>query len=225
MRQRFVAYYRVSTQKQGRSGLGLEAQKQAVENFIETKGEVLTSFTDIESGKKNDRPQLQAAITYCKLQGATLLIAKLDRLTRNVAFVFTLRDSGVNFVCCDMPEANTLTIGILATMAQHEREMIADRTKKALAEKKKRGFVLGTPANLTDQAKRKGTLHSQLNAQADQHNRRAGAFAKKLRDFGYSWAEIARQLNANGFTTRRGGSFQIVQVQRVVKHINAVVDH
>ncbi|MDR6197347.1 recombinase family protein [Siphonobacter sp. SORGH_AS_0500] len=217
MREAFVAYYRVSTQKQGRSGLGLEAQKQAVENFVTSRGEVLTSFTDIESGKKNERPQLQAAIAHCKSNGATLLIAKLDRLTRNVAFVFTLRDSGVNFVCCDMPEANTLTIGILATMAQHERELIADRTKKALAEKKKRGFTLGTPANLTEQAKRKGTLHTQLNAQADQNNRRAGAFAKKLRDFGYSWAEIARQLNANGFTTRKGGSFQIVQVQRVVK--------
>lgn len=220
MEQSFVAYFRVSTQKQGRSGLGLEAQKQAVENFTYSKGDVLTSFTDIESGKKNDRPQLQAAIGYCKIYGATLLIAKLDRLTRNVAFVFTLRDSGVNFVCCDMPEANTLTIGILATMAQHERELIAERTKKALAEKKKRGFVLGTPANLTEQAKRKGTLHSQLNAQADQNNRRAGAFAKKLRDFGYSWAEIARQLNANGFTTRNGGSFQIVQVQRIIRLIN-----
>ncbi|OZI09928.1 resolvase, partial [Siphonobacter sp. BAB-5385] len=88
MQQSFVAYFRVSTQKQGRSGLGLEAQKQAVENFTYSKGEVLTSFTDIESGKKNDRPQLQAAIGYCKIHGATLIIAKLDRLTRNVAFVF-----------------------------------------------------------------------------------------------------------------------------------------
>ncbi len=221
MTEQFVAYFRVSTQKQGRSGLGLEAQKHAVEHFVQLKGQVLTSFTDIESGKKNDRPQLQAAIAYCKMHGATLLIAKLDRLTRNVAFVFTLRDSGVSFICCDMPEANTLTIGILATMAQHEREMIADRTRRALAEKKKRGFVLGTPANLTEQAKRKGTLHSQLNAQADPNNRRAGAFAKKLRDFGYSWAEIARQLNENGFNTRNGGTFQIVQVQRVVQLFKA----
>ncbi len=221
MSQCFVAYYRVSTVKQGRSGLGLEAQRQAVERFVASKGEVLQSFTDIESGKKNERPELRAAIAYCKTQGATLLIAKLDRLTRNVAFVFTLRDSGVNFICCDMPEANTLTIGVMATMAQHERELISERTKRAMAQLKKRGATLGNPANLTEQARRKGTQASQVNARADQNNRRAGAFARNLRNSGYSWAEIARQLNANGFTTRNGGNFQIIQVQRVVK----LLDH
>lgn len=150
MRHSFVVYCRLSTLGQGRSALGLEAQKQAVHNFVELKGEVLTSFTAMESVKKNERPQLQAVIAYCKTHGTNLLIVNLERLTQNIVFVFTLRDSRVNFICCDMPEANTMTIGILATMAQHEQELIADRTRRALAEKKKRGFTLGTPANLTE---------------------------------------------------------------------------
>lgn len=123
MPRSYVAYFRVSTQKQGRSGLGLEAQRSAVNVYIGSTGLIVGEFTDIESGKKNDRAQLLAAIAYCKEQRAVLLIAKLDRLTRTVAFIFTLRDSGIEFVCADMPEANTLTIGVMATMAQYEWEI------------------------------------------------------------------------------------------------------
>ncbi len=145
-----------------------------------------------------------------------LLIAKLDRLTRNVAFIFTLRDSGAAFVCADMPEANTLTIGVMATMAQHEREVISDRTKKALAEKKKLGFTLGSPQNLTPQAIESGRLVRQQNARSDEHNRRAAALASAMRAAGQSWTAIAAALNDYGFRTRRGKEFRPVQVQRVV---------
>lgn len=217
MLQSYVAYFRVSTQKQGRSGLGLEAQRSTVDSYLKGRGVMIANFTDIESGKKADRPQLQAAIAYCKEYRAVLLIAKLDRLTRNVAFIFTLRDSGVEFVCADMPEANTLTIGVMATMAQYERELIAERTKKALAEKKKQGVALGKPENLTDAAKEKSLAIRQQNARMHENNRRAGILAQALRKSGHNWSTIASLLNENGFRTRRGKTFQAVQVQRIIR--------
>jgi len=145
-----------------------------------------------------------------------LQIAKLDRLTRNLAFIFALRDSGVAFVCADMPEANTLTIGVMATMAQHEREVISDRTKKALAEKKRLGFTLGRPENLTPEAIDEGRVVRQRNARADENNVRAAALANFMRDSGQTWTAIAMALNAYGFRARRGKEFRPVQVQRVV---------
>lgn len=217
---RYVAYYRVSTARQGASGLGLGAQRTGVGAFLRGRGEVVAEFTDIESGRRNDRPELLRAIAACQSHGAVLLIAKLDRLTRNVAFIFTLRDSGVAFLCADMPEANTLTIGVMATMAQHEREVISDRTKKALAEKKKQGFVLGRPENLTPQAITKGREVRQQNARADENNRRAAALANSMRASGQTWTAIALALNEYGFRTRRGGEFRPVQVQRVLRLFN-----
>ncbi|OUJ67870.1 recombinase family protein, partial [Hymenobacter crusticola] len=156
MNTRYVPYYRVSTQRQGQSGLGLEAQQAAVQAFVPEPTQLLPAFTEVESGSKNQRPQLAAAIAAAREQGATLLIAKLDRLSRNAGFILTLRDSGVSFVCCDMPDANTLTVGLFAVIAQHERELISKRTKDALAAKKARGAVLGTPANMTSVATEKG---------------------------------------------------------------------
>lgn len=217
MNQPYVAYFRVSTQKQGRSGLGLDAQRTAVNAYLTNRGIMVTQFTDIESGQKADRPQLLAAIHYCKQNNARLLIAKLDRLTRNVAFIFTLRDSGVEFVCADMPEANTLTIGVMATMAQYERELIAERTRKALAEKKRQGVRLGRPESLTESAIVKSRQIRQLNARQHENNRRAGILAQSLRQAGNSWTQIAHTLNAYGFVTRRGKAFQAVQVQRVIR--------
>ena len=131
MNNNYVAYYRVSTKRQGESGLGLEAQKQAVNLYAKTNGCILKEFTEVESGKKDNRPQLDMAIKECKQRNATLLIAKLDRLSRNVSFLFTLKQS-INFVCLDLPDLNTLTLGIFATMAQHERGLISKRTKSAL---------------------------------------------------------------------------------------------
>jgi len=214
--KKYVAYYRVSTQRQGASGLGLSAQRTSVKAYLANKGEIIAEFTDVESGKNNNRPELLNAIACCKERGGILLIAKLDRLTRNVAFIFTLRDSGAEFVCADMPEANTLTIGVMATMAQHEREVIGERTRRALAEKKRAGFVLGRPENLNAEAIRKGLLIRQQNARRHENNRRAAALARSLRGAGQTWSEVARMLNENGFETRRGKSFQVVQVQRLL---------
>jgi len=143
---KFVTYYRVSTQKQGTSGLGLEAQQMAVRAHLEqTKGDEVATFTEIETGKNNNRPELQKALLRCRQTRATLLVAKFDRLSRNAAFLLTLRDSGMKFVAADMPTANDLTIGVLAVVAEHEREMISKRTKEALAAAKARGVKLGNP--------------------------------------------------------------------------------
>jgi DNA invertase Pin-like site-specific DNA recombinase len=141
----YIAYYRVSTDRQGVSRLGLDAQRQAVARYIGT-GELIAEFTEIESGRKHtNRPQLLAALARCRKHRATLVIASLDRLARNVAFIATLMDNGADFIACDMPQANRLTIHILAAVAEHEREMISKRTKAALAEAKCRGTKLGNP--------------------------------------------------------------------------------
>ena len=141
----YVAYYRVSTDRQGASGLGLEAQRQAVTHHA-GGGQLIAEFTEIESGRRHtNRPQLLAALAECRKRRAVLLIARLDRLARNVAFIANLMESGADFIACDMPTANRLTIHILAAVAEHEREMISNRTKAALAEAKRRGIRLGNP--------------------------------------------------------------------------------
>ena len=214
----YIAYYRVSTQKQGRSGLGLEAQQHAVRAFL--RGDttsLLSEFTEVESGKRNTRPQLSAAIQQAKQQEATLLIAKLDRLSRNASFIFALRDSGVKFVAADMPDANHLTVGILAVIADHERQAISDRTKAALSALKARGVELGTPDNLTSQARQKGSEQLQYNAYHHLSNKRAGAYAVSLYRQGGTLSGIAEELNDNGFTTRRGKQFRAMQVKRLIE--------
>lgn len=144
--RRLVAYERVSTARQGASGLGLEAQRKVIEDFAASRGaEVLARFTELESGRKADRLELLKALHLAKVTGATLVIAKLDRLSRNAAFLLALRDSGARFVAVDMPEANVLTVGIMALVAQAEREAISRRTKEALAVAKARGVKLGNP--------------------------------------------------------------------------------
>jgi DNA invertase Pin-like site-specific DNA recombinase len=143
---KYVTYTRVSTARQGASGLGLEAQSVAIENFLRaSKGIVLARFTETESGKRNDRPEFEKAKALCKKTGAILVIAKLDRLSRNVAFIANLMESGVDFVACDMPYANKLTLQIMAAFAEHERDAISRRTKDALAAAKARGTTLGNP--------------------------------------------------------------------------------
>ncbi|AGC75972.1 resolvase-like protein [Nonlabens dokdonensis] len=211
----FVAYYRVSTQKQGRSGLGLDSQKKAVLNFLSVDDVISCEFTDIESGKNNNRPNLLKAIDICRQSGAILLIAKLDRLSRNAAFIFKLRDSQVKFKCVDMPEANSVTIGIMAVLAQDERERISIRTKAALAEKKSQGFKLGNPENLTSKARIKGMEQRIRNARLDSNNRKATAMIVALEKQGKTFYTIANELNNLGFCTRRGNKFQQNQVQRL----------
>jgi len=222
---KFIAYYRVSTKQQGASGLGIDAQKTAVKQFITSRGglEVPPPFTEIESGKDDDRPELRKAINRCKETGATLLIAKLDRLSRNASFIFTLRDelqqAGVDFIACDMPEANTLTIGIMATMAQHEREIISKRTKEGLAEAKKRGVQLGNPENLTQDAKDKAHRTISRKARTAKEVRHAFHFIKPLREAGDSFQSIADKLNSEGYRTRTGKQFHASQVSRIWKRL------
>ncbi|AUD06511.1 recombinase family protein [Spirosoma pollinicola] len=216
---RYVAYYRVSTKAQGESGLGLEAQRAAVAGFV--KGRVLAEFTEVESGKNNQRLQLAAAIDRAKKERAVLVIAKLDRLSRNASFIFTLRDSDVNFQCVDIPDANTLTIGIFATLAQHERELISSRTKSALAAKIAQGARLGKPENLTAQGQQKGGETTRRNALANPDNRRASSVAEMMHKAGKTYAQIAEHLNRTGFQTVRGGTFQATQVMRLIKRHGA----
>src|SRR5437773_11124177 len=135
---KFVAYFRVSTDRQGRSGLGLDAQRKSVLDYLDGgRWSLIAEFTEIESGKRNDRPELEKALAACRKQKAKLVIAKLDRLSRNLAFIATLMDSAVEFIAVDMPEANKLTVHILAAMAEHEREQISKRTRDALAAAKR----------------------------------------------------------------------------------------
>jgi DNA invertase Pin-like site-specific DNA recombinase len=144
----YVSYFRVSTERQGQSGLGLEAQQNAVDMFIRSKGEdarLLASYVEVESGKKDNRPELAKALAFAKAKKATLIIAKLDRLSRKAAFLLNLRDSGVDFEALDCPQMNTLTLGVMAVFAQFEREQISARTKTALAAAKARGVKLGGP--------------------------------------------------------------------------------
>jgi DNA invertase Pin-like site-specific DNA recombinase len=195
-----VSYFRVSTQKQGASGLGLEAQRATVADYAQRAGgNIIAEFTEVESGKKNNREQLAEAIAVAKRTGATLVIAKLDRLARNAGFIFTLRDAGVSFVACDIPEANTLTVGIFAVMAQHEAELISTRTRAALAAKKARGAKLGTPANLTSAARAKGREAHKRNAANNQNTKTAKGYAALLRGNGASLRDMAATLNANTF--------------------------
>jgi DNA invertase Pin-like site-specific DNA recombinase len=214
MSKPYVCYYRVSTAKQGQSGLGLQAQKTAVSQFVKDRA-VIGEFVEVESGKNNQRPQLAAAIAFAKAHQATLVIAKLDRLSRNAGFIFALRDSGVDFICADMPDANTLTVGIFAVLAQHERELISSRTKAALAAKKQQGYTLGKPENLTPQAALKGRMAYQKITAENENNQRAKAMIVYMRDSGMRWTAIADKLNQTGFKTSRGKHFRAEQVKRL----------
>jgi len=209
---KYIAYYRVSTEKQGSSGLGLEAQREAVLNYIKPEN-IYLEFTEVESGRLKYRPILQEALQLCKKTGGTLVIAKLDRLARNVAFVSELLESGVKFVCCDMPNANELTIHIYSAMAQDEAKRISTRTKEALAVKKAQGYKLGNPQNLTKEAQLKGVQSIKLKAQSNLNNQRAKAYLVGLTGTLQSKAE---QLNRNGFRTSTGKEFTPMQVRRLL---------
>jgi DNA invertase Pin-like site-specific DNA recombinase len=182
----YIAYYRVSTDRQGRSGLGLEAQQNAVQMFLQGRGDIVQSFTEIESGKRNDRPEIAEALEACRKYKAILVIAKLDRLARNVHFISGLMESGVEFVAVDMPEANRLTIHILAAVAEHEREMISKRTKEALQAARARGVKLGSPTP------QKGAVV------------RSQVLRDKAERFAANTLPIIRGLQQQGITSNRG---------------------
>lgn len=214
---KFIAYYRVSTQKQGQSGLGLEAQKQAVLNYLNGGDwELVQEVVEVETGKGANaldrRPQLKAAIKACKDNKATLIIAKLDRLARNVHFVSGLIESGADFVCADMPQANKVMLQMYSVMAEWERDQISARTKAALAAAKARGVALGCA----------GANNLRPNIEKRQHN--SNAFANKLRHTfdgmkarGLSQRAMVAELNAIGVPAANGGKWGLSQVQRIIK--------
>lgn len=217
--RKYVAYLRVSTQRQGRSGLGLEAQRDAVQRFITARGGNLLApeYVEVESGKRADRPELAKALQRCRVTGATLVVAKLDRLSRNAAFLMTLRDSGVEFVAADLPEANTMTVGVMAVVAQHEREAISQRTKAALAAAKARGVRLGGRREGSGDIRR----HQRDGVRAAKE--RADKLAQdrlpeieRLRAKGMSLNEIAKRLDADGWLTSRGGRWTATAVKRTL---------
>jgi DNA invertase Pin-like site-specific DNA recombinase len=211
---KFVAYYRVSTQRQGRSGLGLEAQREAVMAYLNGGSwELAGEFTEVESGKRVDRPELEAALAACRREGARLVIAKLDRLARNVAFVSALMESGVEFVAVDMPEANKLTIHILAAVAEHEREAISRRTRDALAAAKARGVRLGNPRLHEARAKADATVREG----ADRFAANVAPVIREIQASGCgSLRAVAQALNARGIKTRRGRTWNASQVRNVL---------
>lgn len=202
-----MAYYRVSTQKQGESGLGLDAQRAAVARFTAGKGTILDEFTEVESGKRADRPQLALAVAAAKRARATLIIAKLDRLSRNVAFIANLMDAGLDFVACDMPHANRLTIHVLAAVAEHEREMISARTKAAMEQAKARGVTMGNP-------RWQESIGKATAARWPSHARhQVDAIVRDRHARGESLREIAAALNELGLKTRTGSQWHASSVR------------
>ena len=207
----YVTYFRVSTVKQGRSGLGLEAQQEAVKHYADS---IIHSFTEIESGKDDQRPQLAAAIAMCKATGSAILIAKLDRLSRKASFLLTLRDSGVQIVAADMPNCSTLEYGIRAVIAQNEREEISKRTKAALDAAKARGVKLGTKSPAISSAAGVAALQ----ANADQFAQKVLPIIRDLKAAGYtSLRQIAAALTERQVQTVRGSiNWSASQVSNII---------
>jgi DNA invertase Pin-like site-specific DNA recombinase len=219
-----VNYLRVSTRKQGASGLGLAAQRNAVEAFAKARrAKVIETFVEVESGKLNARPELGKALHLAKVTGATLVIAKLDRLSRNAAFLLTLRDSGVVFVAADMPDANELTVGIMALVAQQEREAISKRTKEALAAAKARGIRLGNPngaAALRRAQRGNAAGVSALRRAADEHARNLRPIVEVLfADGKTTLGSIASALNQRGILAPRGGRWFKSSVRNLLSRL------
>jgi len=216
--KQYVSYLRCSTAKQT---LGIEAQRTINNDYISSHGGlIITEFVEHESGKNDNRIELNKALNLCKKQGLTLMIAKLDRLSRNISFIFQLRDSGIDICVPTLPELNTLTLGIFATIAQSERETISLRTKQALSELKTKGILLGKPDNLKTNleiAIHNSVKTRQNKAKNNENNIKASAFIRSLRANGITWSNVLNQLNENGFRASRGGKFSLIQAQRLCK--------
>lgn len=228
---RYVAYYRVSTKRQGESGLGLEAQQAAVAAFLGGKGDkVIASYVEVESGRKADRPELAKAIAHAKRSKGVLLVAKLDRLARNLHFLTGLMESGVEFCACDMPHAGRFTVHILAAVAEHEREQISARTKAALASAKARGTKLGSsrPGHWAgrEAARLEGArlgaerglpkAHQAISQAAREAYSDLRPRIIELHEGGASLRQIAALLNGEGHRTRKGAEFTAVQVRNIL---------
>ena len=220
---KFVTYLRTSTQDQQ---LGIEAQRTKAQSYAESvNGEIVAEYSEHESGKNNNRPELEEAIRACKKHGATLLLAKLDRLSRSVAFLFELKErldkEGVKVVIAEFPEVmeNTLTLGIFATLAQRERELISERTKAALQAKKARGERIGREKGCDISANQKKAVAS-IKAGADLFAQKVCPVIKQMAKTGTPLSSIANTLNEQGIKTRRGGKWTATAVKRVLSRCN-----
>lgn len=219
---KYVAYLRVSTQRQGFSGLGLEAQREIIKNHLR-ETEPIAEYVEVESGRKADRPKLKDALALCRKNGATLIVAKLDRLARNVSFLSNLLESDVEIVFCDFPQANKMVLHILAAISQYEAELIATRTRQALQAKKARGHKLGNPEHLLDkheQAIANSTKTVKAKAKANPNNKRAIAMLRILISQNLGYKAMADILNREGFLTSKGCAFRPSTVYQIIKRFN-----
>ena len=220
MSKKYVSYIRVSTKKQGASGLGLEAQRETINTFLNGgQWDLLKEFQEVESGKNNERLELQKALTHCHLTGATLLVAKLDRLSRDVHFITSLEKAGVEFTVCDFPFSNKFTINIFAALAQYERELISQRTTAALQAKKARGAILGKPENLNLGAAAAGRTAGRIVRleNAIQFANKVKPIILSLKADGMSQNAISKRLNAESIRTASGkGTWTATAVRLVV---------
>lgn len=217
----YVAYLRQSTMKQQLSGLGIEAQREIIHNYIKDKT-LIAEYVETESGKKSDRPQLMEALALCRKTNSILIVAKLDRLSRNVAFTSRLLESDVEIVFCDFPQANRLILHIISSIAEYEANLISQRTRQSLQAKKNRGIKLGMASNLMSkhrQAIENSCKTNRAKAEKNPNNRRAIALLRTLIPQNLSLTEMTILLNEQGFTAPNGGKFQITQVKRLIDRI------
>ncbi|MFR1814292.1 recombinase family protein [Dysgonomonas capnocytophagoides] len=220
----YIAYLRQSTIKQENSGLGVEAQRDIISNYLKD-GEIIKEYVETETGKRNDRPQLMEALELCRKTNSTLICAKLDRLSRNVAFTSKLLESDVDIVFCDFPEANKLILHIISSIAEYEANLISTRTKQSLKAKKARGLKLGKSENLMNnhsQAIERSVRTNKQKALDNENNKRAIALIRSMSKEGRSLVYMAQYLNEQGFRTSRGCKFQITQVKRLYQRLELV---
>jgi DNA invertase Pin-like site-specific DNA recombinase len=215
--KKYIAYYRVSRKEQSISGLGLSAQRTSVTAYAKAQdGIIIEEYTEVETGtNKRERIEIHNAITRAKQEGAVLIIAKLDRLARNVSFVSSLMDAGIEFVAVDMPTANNFTVHIYSALAEQEAKLISSRTKQALAELKNSGVALGTPKNLDGAARAKGVQRIRENATNNDRNRQAQSVILSCKEKGMSYRQIAEYLNQLNFKTRYGNEFMAPTVHQL----------
>lgn len=215
----YVAYLRQSTTKQERSGLGIEAQRDIINSFIK-EGVILAEYVETESGRKSDRPKLQEALTLCRKTSSILIVAKLDRLSRNVAFTSKLLESDVEIIFCDFPQANRLILHIISSIAEYEANLISQRTRQSLKAKKERGVKLGKSENLMNkhnEAVARSNQTNRIKAKNNANNMRAVALLRSMIKEGLTISQMTKQLNEQGFVSSKGCKFQIVQVQRLIQ--------
>ncbi|MBC5614150.1 recombinase family protein [Bacteroides hominis] len=215
----YIAYLRQSTTKQERSGLGIEAQRDIINSFIK-EGVILAEYVETESGRKSDRPKLQEALALCRKTNSILIVAKLDRLSRNVAFTSKLLENDVEIIFCDFPQANRLILHIISSIAEYEANLISQRTRQSLKAKKERGVKLGKSENLMNkhnEAVARSNQTNRIKAKNNANNMRAVALLRSMVKEELTLSQMTIRLNEQGFVTSKGCKFQIVQVQRLIQ--------